>query len=111
MICKIVILLHILKRRSGTIYLTDTGLFIARRITELASAWQKLKAADSRRVLCHTLKTYFDQNCDLSQTTKTLHIHTNTLRYRLQRVESITGLNINKLESMIQLYFGILTDL
>ncbi|MCG6396308.1 helix-turn-helix domain-containing protein, partial [Vibrio alginolyticus] len=44
-------------------------------------------------------------------TTKTLHIHTNTLRYRLQRVESITGLNINKLESMIQLYFGILTDL
>lgn len=78
---------------------------------ELASAWQKLKAADSRRVLCHTLKTYFDQNCDLSQTTKTLHIHTNTLRYRLQRVESITGLNINKLESMIQLYFGILADL
>lgn len=78
---------------------------------ELASAWQKLKAADSRRVLCHTLKTYFDQNCDLSQTTKTLHIHTNTLRYRLQRVESITGLNISKLESMIQLYFGILTDL
>ena len=78
---------------------------------ELASARQKLKAADSRRVLCHTLKTYFDQNCDLSQTTKTLHIHTNTLRYRLQRVESITGLNINRLESMIQLYFGILTDL
>lgn len=34
MICKIVILLHILKRRSGTIYLTDTGLFIARRISK-----------------------------------------------------------------------------
>ncbi|HFS6892037.1 TPA: hypothetical protein ACH1LS_001393 [Morganella morganii] len=26
--------MHILKRRSGTIYLTDTGLFIARRINK-----------------------------------------------------------------------------
>ncbi|MEG0279187.1 MAG: sugar diacid recognition domain-containing protein [Morganella sp. (in: enterobacteria)] len=77
---------------------------------ELTSAWQQLKAADTRNVLCHTLKTYFEQNCDLSQTTKMLHIHTNTLRYRLTRVESITGLNINKLESVIQLYFGILTE-
>ncbi|MEX0633384.1 helix-turn-helix domain-containing protein [Serratia ureilytica] len=42
-----------------------------------------------------TPRHYFSQNCDQTQTAAQLHIHVNTLRYRLQRIEAITGMKIN----------------
>lgn len=74
---------------------------------ELGQAWQALRQADAKGVLCHTLRCYFVQNCDLSQTSKQLHIHVNTLRYRLQKIEDITSLKINELNSILQLYIGM----
>lgn len=74
---------------------------------ELSSAWQTLRQADTKDVLCHTLRCYFVQNCDLSQTSKQLHIHVNTLRYRLQKIEAITALKINELNAILQLYIGM----
>ncbi|EIP2391968.1 helix-turn-helix domain-containing protein, partial [Escherichia coli] len=44
---------------------------------------------------------------DLSQTATGLHIHVNTLRYRLQRVEDITGIQINNLKQLFWLYIGM----
>ena len=35
-----------------------------------------------------------------------LFIHPNTLRYRLSRIEEITGLNINKLDEKFLLYLA-----
>lgn len=77
---------------------------------ELSHAWKLLRQSDSKDVLCRTLRCYFEQNCDLSQTSKQLHIHVNTLRYRLQKIEVVTSLKINKLDSIIQLYFGMQTS-
>ncbi|RPH20819.1 XRE family transcriptional regulator [Buttiauxella warmboldiae] len=74
---------------------------------ELSRAWLTLHEADKKEVLCRTLRCYFEQNCDLSQTSKQLHIHVNTLRYRLQKIELITSLKINKLSDIIQLYIGM----
>lgn len=74
---------------------------------ELMKNWQKLVNDDKKGVLQSTLKHYFVQNCDLSQTAKQLHIHVNTLRYRLQRIEQITGLNMNKLQDILWLYIGM----
>ncbi|WP_205436450.1 sugar diacid recognition domain-containing protein [Edwardsiella tarda] len=74
---------------------------------ELGRAWRILQRQDSRGVLCRTLQAFFAQNCELSQTSKQLHIHVNTLRYRLQRISDITGLNINRLDDIIQLYLGM----
>ncbi|WP_192846352.1 helix-turn-helix domain-containing protein, partial [Escherichia coli] len=34
-------------------------------------------------------------------------IHVNTLRYRLQRVEDITGIQINNLKQLFWLYIGM----
>jgi len=42
--------------------------------------------------LRYTLRHYFSQNCDQMQTAAQLHIHVNTLRYQLQRIEAITRL-------------------
>lgn len=74
---------------------------------ELSKIWCELVAQDSKGVMQKTLQHYFEHNCDLSQTATSLHIHVNTLRYRLQRVEEITGIKINNLKQLLWLYIGM----
>lgn len=78
------------------------------RAQELSRPWQILEASDEKGVLRSTLRHYFSRNCDQTQTATELHIHVNTLRYRLQRIEAITGLKINQLADALQLYIGML---
>ncbi|MGO2437915.1 MAG: sugar diacid recognition domain-containing protein [Serratia proteamaculans] len=78
------------------------------RAQELSRPWQTLEASDEKGVLRSTLRHYFSRNCDQTQTATELHIHVNTLRYRLQRIEVITGLKINQLTDALQLYIGML---
>ena len=77
------------------------------QMQELSGLWRKLVEHDSKGVLQTTLRAWFEQNCDLSQTAKHLHIHVNTLRYRLQRCESILQININGLKSILWLFIGM----
>lgn len=74
---------------------------------ELSHLWKQLQDHDSKGVLQATLRVWFEQNCELSQTAKQLHIHVNTLRYRLQRSESILQIKINDLKSILWLYIGM----
>ncbi len=80
------------------------------RAEELGAAWRRLSQHDEKGVLRQTLRGYFSRNCEQAQTASALHIHVNTLRYRLQRVEAITGLKINQLSDCLQLYVGMLTQ-
>ena len=41
-----------------------------------------------------TLVTYFQVNCSPSQAARRLHVHPNTIAYRLRRVEELTGLQL-----------------
>ncbi len=66
----------------------------------------KLERHDKKGTLLKTLHIYFSQNCDLHQTSASLHIHRNTLRYRLEQVEKITSLNFNKLNEKTLLYLA-----
>ncbi|MBY6197025.1 sugar diacid recognition domain-containing protein [Vibrio hangzhouensis] len=77
------------------------------RASQLKAPIEKLAAADSKQVLLKTLSTFFEQNCDLAQTCETLHIHRNTLRYRLDKIEQLTQLNINNLDNKVQLYLAL----
>ncbi|EDL50679.1 Carbohydrate diacid regulator [Vibrio mediterranei] len=77
------------------------------RATQLKAPIEKLMAADSKQVLLKTLSTFFAQNCDLAQTCESLHIHRNTLRYRLDKIQQETSLDINKLDDKIQLYLAL----
>lgn len=102
------------KREQSTLYYQDlllpiliNGLAGSWQADEMGRAWRTLCEADTKGVLRRTLRCYFEQNCDLSQTTKLLHIHVNTLRYRLCKIESITALNINSLDSILQLFIGM----
>ncbi|MET7903346.1 helix-turn-helix domain-containing protein [Streptomyces sp. NPDC005355] len=42
-----------------------------------------------------TLLAYFDAACDLTEAAKLLYVHRNTLRYRLQRIQQLSGLNLD----------------
>ncbi|MGF1872851.1 sugar diacid recognition domain-containing protein [Photobacterium indicum] len=70
----------------------------------------KLQQNDPRGVLIKTLKAFFVQNCDLAQTCEMLHIHRNTLRYRLEKIEKETSLNFNSISDKTRLYLSLLSQ-
>lgn len=80
------------------------------RYEQLQSPLVKLKQKDTRGSLLKTLTVFFEQNCDLSQTCQVLHIHRNTLRYRLEKIEQETGLKINNISDITRLYLSLLTQ-
>lgn len=84
-----------------------SGLSESWQVQELSRLWLQLVQHDAKGVLQQTLRTWFEHNCDLTQTAKALHIHVNTLRYRLQRCENITHIKINELKSTLWLYIGM----
>lgn len=77
------------------------------RRSQLSEPLEKLQQQDSKGVLLKTVRVFFDQDCDLAQACTALHIHRNTLRYRLEKVEQITNLKINKLDHKVQLYLAL----
>ncbi len=58
--------------------------------------------------LLETLKELFKQNHSLKNTSNQLHIHINTLHYRLKKVEELTQLKSNNIHDLVILYLGIL---
>ncbi|GKX51497.1 sugar diacid recognition domain-containing protein [Budvicia aquatica] len=105
---------HRLKLKNKYVFYTDYqlpallgGLADSWQAQELSKVWLKLLAEDNKGILQTTLRQYFEQNCDLSQTAASLYIHINTLRYRLQRIEEITSLKISDLQQAVWLYIGM----
>ncbi|MGF1738540.1 sugar diacid recognition domain-containing protein [Photobacterium satsumensis] len=77
------------------------------RYEQLVQPLDALKANDPRGTLLKTLEVFFAQNCDLAQTCEMLHIHRNTLRYRLDRIEQGTQLSFNNLSDKTRLYLAL----
>ncbi|WP_299806650.1 sugar diacid recognition domain-containing protein [uncultured Shewanella sp.] len=73
---------------------------------ELLCPYQALLSADKNGQLVKTLTAYLQHFGDLQQCANVLFIHRNTLRYRLDRIQQITGANINQLDGLLQLYIG-----
>jgi purine catabolism regulator len=57
--------------------------------------------------LVTTLTTYFQENRSLKLTARRLTIHPQTLRYRLKRVQEITGRDINSTQSISELWWAV----
>ncbi|MEW6523024.1 MAG: PucR family transcriptional regulator ligand-binding domain-containing protein [Bacillota bacterium] len=57
--------------------------------------------------LCHTAETFFACGRNLQRAAELLHIHRNTLAYRLGRVEEITGYNLKDPESCFELHLAL----
>lgn len=67
----------------------------------------KLIKQDPKGELIHTLQTFFYHNEVLKVTAETLFIHVNTLKYRLNRVEDITGYDLRKSEDKMNIFLGL----
>ena len=59
--------------------------------------------------LVHTLSTYLDNDASTVKTATDLFAHRHTIRYRLDRVGELTGLDVDKSEDREQLTLGIKT--
>ncbi len=58
--------------------------------------------------LVETLESYFDAQLDRRLTAATLHIHPNTLDYRLKRIRTLTGVDTNSASGITMLRAGLL---
>lgn len=55
-----------------------------------------LDSLDDHADLLHTLQCYFEHELDRRTTAATLHVHPNTLDYRLRRITQLTGVDVTK---------------
>ncbi|MCG0276254.1 MAG: PucR family transcriptional regulator ligand-binding domain-containing protein [Thermosediminibacteraceae bacterium] len=58
--------------------------------------------------LLQTLEAYFECNESQKLTCERLFIHPNTLKYRMNKVKKLTGLDLRYLDDKVRLYLGIL---
>ena len=58
--------------------------------------------------LLGTLATFLDHDCSWSRTARALHIHVNTVHYRIRRIEELTGRDLARLADQIDLRAALL---
>lgn len=57
--------------------------------------------------LMNTIRTFFHHDLSLKQTAEDMHIHINTLRYRLAKAEQLTGLRFDRTEDIVTMYVAL----
>ncbi len=73
------------------------------------TTWGKLAEYDkiNNTELCLTLNTFYTNNADLQNTAAVLYIHKNTLKYRLDRINSLLGCDIRDTEVFLRYGIGL----
>jgi hypothetical protein len=57
--------------------------------------------------LVQTLERFLDTSCGWQRTADDLHIHVNTLRYRIDRIEQITNRRLSDMSDRVDLYLAL----
>ncbi|MGF1471693.1 MAG: PucR family transcriptional regulator [Rubrobacteraceae bacterium] len=58
--------------------------------------------------LIKTLSVYFETGANASETADRLFLHRNSLLYRLERIQELTGLDLREPEARLALQLGLL---
>ena len=82
------------------------GLADSWQAEELLKPLAPLRMPENK-VLLKTLQQYFLANCDPLLSAQKLYIHPNTLRYRLTKIELVTGLSFNNIDDKLSFYLAI----
>ncbi|MCB0063663.1 MAG: helix-turn-helix domain-containing protein, partial [Caldilineaceae bacterium] len=80
----------------------EAGRFYRKTLGRLL-AYDESKNAE----LVQTLEAFFECHGNLSQTAAKLHIHRNTLTYRLEQISTITQLNLDDPDARFSLQFSL----
>lgn len=62
---------------------------------------------EHRSNLMQTMEQYFEHHGNVSQTAEALFIHRNTLLYRLERIQELTGHDLNNADMRLALQLGL----
>lgn len=96
-----------------TYHIVDIGMFISlsekvsyERKAELA--YQILGEVIRDKDLYKTMKTFFEMNMNLTDAAKKLHLHRNTLIYRLDKIKRELGLDPRKFSDAVHIKLGLL---
>lgn len=73
---------------------------------QLLMDYQKLISKDNHSTLQNTLQAYFAHNADFAKTAEALHVHRNTLRYRLEKISEILGIDLKNMQDLFRLYMA-----
>ncbi len=84
----------------------------------LSEVLKKKKIKNLNEEILSTINSFFDNNLNISETSRKLFIHRNTLVYRLEKIKNLTGLDLRnfedaikfKLALMIQKYLDFITE-
>lgn len=111
--------LHLSKltgRKNGVRHISDLGIFSLICNNELADLKQfcnrylgSILAFDTanNRDLLETLRCFFDADLDSKETADRLHLHINSFRYRLKKIEELSGLDLQKMEDRTNLFAAL----
>lgn len=84
------------------------GLGSGWQAEQLRHPLQRLERADQRgKVLRRTIETWFAHDGRAQATANALHIHRNTLDYRLRRISEATGLDLANTDDRLLLYIAL----
>lgn len=86
------------------------GLRNSWQYDEIAHIIKILSLNDKDYLLRSTLNCYFESNMSHGFASKKLNIHRNTLDYRLKKIQSISGLNLQKIDDLLFLYIALTLD-
>jgi hypothetical protein len=64
-------------------------------------------AGSDHEELLRTLRAFVSHHYDRAATSEALHVHRNTLAYRLRRIEEITGLDLSSARDLACVYLAI----
>ncbi|WUT00721.1 helix-turn-helix domain-containing protein [Streptomyces sp. NBC_00708] len=59
-------------------------------------------------MLLDTLRAFLSHDCSWARTAESLHIHVNTVHYRVQRIELLTGRDLSRLDNRLDLRTALL---
>ena len=86
-------------------------LLYAQRHSWLLQGWlaplRRVLAQDSQGTLRTTLEAWCAHDGQVQACAQALGIHRNTLRYRLERIAELSGLDLNRLDQRLQLSLGL----
>ncbi|MBT9282617.1 MAG: PucR family transcriptional regulator ligand-binding domain-containing protein [Hydrogenibacillus schlegelii] len=103
-------------RVNGVLHYDDLGvyrlLFQAENRDELRALYQEtigklMENETAGEELVRTLERWFQHNGRLRDAARALYIHPNTLKYRLGRIEKLTGLRLDNSEDRLMLQLGL----
>lgn len=77
-------------RAIATVDIEQSRAFVQRELGCL------VQTDETTRRLAATLRTYLDENCSRGRTSKRLHIHENTVAYRIRQAEELLGRSLEK---------------